>query len=127
MTELLNTMLDEQSMHDIDTPNYALRRSVAVGAAALSVVGVFAGIKAGEHIVDRIITPIEYSDTTTTYTVQQNEGLDAVTSKVAGINSVDFNLVKEHIRTSPENIDILSDKVIQVNETFVIPAEVKKR
>lgn len=132
MTETLNKILDEQSA-DIQpdmppkTPNYVLRRIATVSGLALAMAGGTAAYKGGEHLVDRIKTPIEYSEETTTYTVQENEGLDAITSNVAGINNVDFTLVKEHIRTMPENIEPLSDKVIQLGETYIIPAEVKKR
>lgn len=126
MTEILNTILDEQSENEVQKPNYALRRSIALSGIALSLVGGVAGFKAGEQIVDRIITPIEYSQETTTYTVQSNEGLDAITSNVAGVNNVDFTLVKNHISTMPENIKSLSDG-IDIHETFVIPLEVKKR
>lgn len=127
MTEILNTILDEQSKHENDKPNYALRRSMALSGAALSLVGGFVAIKAVEHVADRIITPIEYSQETTTYTVKSNEGLDAVTSNVAGIEDVDFSLVKSHISTMPENVGKLVNGVIPLNTTYVLPAEVKQR
>lgn len=126
MTELLHAIPNEQTEKHHDEPNYGLRRGMALSGVALSLIGGFAGYKTSEQIVDRIVTPIEYSSDTTTYTVQQNEGLDAITSNVAGIAGVDFSLVKEHVRTMPENIESLADG-IQLHETFVIPAEVKKR
>lgn len=127
MTETLHAPLREQSITDQaevanQKPNYLLRRLAAASLVPLAALGVHEGAKAAE----RIVTPIDYSSETTTYSVKENEGLDAVTSYVAGINTVDFQLVKEHIRTMPENADVFADKVVNLGETFIIPAEVRK-
>ncbi|HEV7952141.1 MAG TPA: hypothetical protein VGO98_02100 [Candidatus Saccharimonadales bacterium] len=107
-------------------PNYLLRRIGAIGALSVAALGAHEGTKLPGQVVEHIQTPIEYSAETTTYTARQNDGLDAITSQVEGINTVDFSLVKSHIRTMPENADVFSDGIVGLGETFVIPAEVKK-
>jgi hypothetical protein len=124
MTEILNTVLDKQSLHD-KTPNYALRRTLAAGALGLSLAGTFGLYKGAEAVVNHVASPIEYSDTKTTYTTESNDGLLAIATGVNRTDNVDLRDVASHIRSMPENADAFADG-IQVRETFIIPAEAKK-
>jgi hypothetical protein len=104
-------------------PNFALRQALAISALSTGLVltGMAAG-KAGEAIAD---AGYDYSSSTTTYTAQPNDGLDAIASQVDGVESVDLKEVGMHIRSMPPNVEAFADG-IQVNEVFVIPTHVEK-
>ena len=103
------------------TPDHSLRNKLIVtGAAAAASVAAFAGINAVDSESVSIPT---FSEQTTTYTVQDGEGLYDAAESIPGINSIDVRDAVEHISVDPANIDILKDG-LQVGEQISVPISI---
>lgn len=87
-------------------------------------VGLVAAVAVGPQVVDRLNGP-EFSEDSTTYTVEPGDGLQNVAEAVEGSNKVDIRDVEQHISVDPANIDVLKDG-LQPGETIVIPTKVEE-
>lgn len=66
----------------------------------------------------------EFSENTTTYTVQNGDGLQNAAEEVEGSNTVRIKDVEYHIAQLPENKDTLSGG-LQPGEQLIIPESIK--
>jgi len=69
--------------------------------------------------------PPEFSASTTTYRVEDGDGIGAAASHVEGIDQVDPRDVVEYIKEMPQNSDTLKDG-LQPGETLVTPESVSR-
>ena len=90
--------------------------------AATLVVGGAIGAGAGLGLADR---GPDFSEKTTTYTVQDGEGLYDAAKAVEGSEEVDQRDIVQEIKDDPANIDVLKDG-LQANESIEIPVSVEK-
>ncbi len=103
-----------------ETASARVRRSRGAVAAALTV-AVAAGGVAVTH--DALAAP-EFSEETTTYTVQPGDGLYDAAEDILGSDSIDTRDAVDYISADPANIDVLKDG-LQPGEQIVIPISVE--
>jgi hypothetical protein len=65
-----------------------------------------------------------FSESTTTYTVNEGEGLLDAVNEIDNINSIDSRDAVQYVEELPENQEVLEDG-LQVHETVTIPLGVK--
>ncbi len=108
--------------HNEDAPDRSKSRmspKAKVGAA----VGIVAAVAAGPAVVDHFNGP-EFSEETTTYTVEPGDGLYDVAEAINGIDRIDVRDAVDHISSDPANIAALKDG-LQPGESIVIPTDVE--
>lgn len=101
-------------------PSARVRRNRGAAAAALTVAVTAGGLGA---IAGNAMAAPDFSEETTTYTVEQGDGLYDAAHDILGSNTIDMRDAVEHISTDPANIDVLKDG-LQPGEQLVIPIAV---
>lgn len=114
------SLLDQKS-HDEEMEQAPGK--TGIGTKIATGVAIGAAIVGGPTLVDQMNGP-EFSDQTTTYTVEQGDGLQDAAEAVIGSNQVDIRDVTAHIESQPVNIDALKDG-LQPGESIVIPTSVE--
>lgn len=97
-------------------------RNFAKTAAILTAVALPAGAL-GAVTANALKAP-EFSEETTTYTVEPGDGLINVAQEIKGVETVRMNDTLDSIAGDPANIDVLKDG-LQPGEQIVIPVSVK--
>ena len=99
----------------------SLRDKIFAGTAAAAVVttGVL-GLNAMGSDTEQAPT---FSQETTTYPIQNGEGLYNAAESIPGINTVDIRDAVHEISVNPANIDILSDG-LQAGEQIHVPVSI---
>jgi len=98
------------------SPRVRRNRAIASGLA------VTAGVGAFMYAAHEAVEEPTFSEETTTYTIQQGEGLFAAAQHVEGVR--DLRDAVAHIQGDPANIDVLKDG-LQPGEQLVIPVSVE--
>jgi hypothetical protein len=91
----------------------------ASGAALIAISSV-----ALPNVVEAIKGP-DYSHETTTYTVQPGDGWYNVADAVKGHETINTNVLIDHLKGDPANIDVVTRGELQPGETITIPISVK--
>lgn len=97
-----------------------VKRNRGAVAAALTVAVATGGV--GIAAGSALAAP-DFSEETTTYTVEQGDGLYDAANEILGSDSIDIRDAVDHISVDPANIDVLKDG-LQPGEQIVIPISV---
>lgn len=108
---------ETKSPENQNTPNFHLRRTVALGVAALAL---FVGIEAYNDATD---SP-KYSDKKIEWVAGPNQGLNVAAAQIKGAEDFDVREIVPDIEKMPENEVAMSDGVVQIGETIVVPESV---
>lgn len=119
------TLPPEWSEQDPSVPAQKQERSKKIGKKLLSGALSAGLLIGGGAVLHEALKAPEFSEETTTYTVQPGDGLYDAAEQIEGIGSIDTRDAVDHIATDPANIDVLSDG-LQAGESITIPVEVKK-
>lgn len=95
--------------------------SKLLAGVALSSVALFGGIKAVEHF-----SGPEFSESTTTYTVEPGDGLQVVVGNIEGIDSIDWRDAVSYVRDMPENESVFENNQLDPGESVTIPESVNR-
>ena len=105
----------------LSTKEKAPLAAVASGATVLAGLGV----AVAPEMIDTANGP-EFSKETTTHTVTAGEGWWDVAGAVDGSDTVDRNLVIDHIQGDPANIELLNHDSLMPGDSIVIPVSVEQ-
>jgi len=101
-----------------------LKNSLIYTGAGIAMVGSATAGVAGLAAVGNETDPAPtFSEETTTYTVQDGDGIYDAAESIAGINTIDVRDAVSHITSDPVNIDVLKDG-LQAGEQLVVPVSI---
>jgi hypothetical protein len=92
----------------------AVLAGTAIAASLLTV---------GPKAIDHFNGP-DFSESTTTYTVKQGDGLQVVVNNIEGINQVDWRDAAHHVKNMPENESVFENNQLDPGEMITIPESV---
>jgi len=99
----------------------AIGRKAAKGVVA-SAIGV-ASIAGIAHVGSEALKKPEFTEETTTVTVEDGDGYHSIASHIRGVDSIDIRDAAEHIKADPANIDVLKNG-LEPGEVITIPVAV---
>jgi len=94
------------------------RRAIATG------VGFGVALSAG-YGAHELFKSAEFSEDTTTYTLEMGEGEWAAAGHIEGIDTIDRQEAVAHIKNDPANAGVYADGRLDPGETLTIPKSVK--
>ncbi len=100
--------------------NKGFLKKVAVGALGIAA-GATAVVAGAQHFES---SAPEFSEKTTTYTVEPGDGIFDAAETIKGVETVDIRKAVEEIKNDPANATVLEDG-LQPNEQLVIPTAVE--
>ncbi|MCD8561671.1 hypothetical protein LRY29_01190 [Candidatus Saccharibacteria bacterium] len=101
---------------------------LTAGAVLLGAGLVAAGPQMAEGFHSMPDSSLEFSQETTTYTTESNDGWDKVVEHIQGIDQVNKQLVIDRVKGDPANIDVLTTENggLEVNQQITIPVSVEQ-
>ena len=112
--------LTEEPVAETPKTNHIVRNTLfATGAVATATAGML-GLNAMGNETESVPT---FSEETTTYTVQPNDGLEKIVNTIPGIDTVDKRDAEHYVSVDPANIDVLKDG-LHPGEQLVVPVSI---